>query len=151
MIVIFGTTAIAKAVAAHAHLSGFRVAMSRDALDGTESHDSFEGTDIDALALTELDYVVIASQGVGDTEALGAALQSDAGRISMVASKRKAQTLLNRLQKSTGFEADTSRLKSPAGLDLGAVDPSEIAVSIVAEIIGWRRLRTNAVVTPDDQ
>ncbi len=149
MILIFGTTAIAKAVAAHAQLSGFRVAVSRDALDETKDHTCFDGFDIAPMGLNETDYIVIASQGVGDTEALLAAFESKAGRISMVASQRKAQTLLDRLSASAGFTGDTSRLKSPAGLDLGAVDPTEIAVSIIAEIIGWRRLRSNAVSKPD--
>ena len=36
-------------------------------------------------------------------------------------------------------EARLGRLKAPAGLDIGAVDPAEIALSIMAEIVAWRR------------
>ena len=56
----------------------------------------------------------------------------------MVASRRKAETLLARLV-AEGEPVDPDRLKSPAGLDIGAIDPAEIALSIVAELVAWRR------------
>jgi xanthine dehydrogenase accessory factor len=63
----------------------------------------------------------------------------------MVASSRKARTLLDRLRAEGIEEARLARLKSPAGLDLGSIDPEEIAVSIIAEIVQMRNRRAQLV------
>jgi xanthine dehydrogenase accessory factor len=63
----------------------------------------------------------------------------------MVASSRKARTLLDRLRAEGIEEARLARLKSPAGLDLGGIDPEEIAVSIIAEIVQMRNRRAQLV------
>ena len=70
-----------------------------------------------------------------DLDALRAALLSPAAYVAMVASSRKARTLLDRLRAERIEESQLARLKSPAGLDLGAIDPEEIAVSVIAEIV----------------
>ncbi|MHA3978550.1 XdhC family protein [Halovulum sp. GXIMD14794] len=141
-VVIFGTTPIARALAAHAALAGFRVAVP-EALDGAPPQaNRFDGKDLSALAITETDFIVVASQGQGDLAALRAALESPAERVSMVASRRKAQVLTGKLI-AAGLSEDRARvLKSPAGLDLGGVDPHEIALSVLAEIVVWRNRRT---------
>jgi xanthine dehydrogenase accessory factor len=56
----------------------------------------------------------------------------------MVASRRKATTLLDRLRAEGLPEDRLARLKSPAGIDLGGIDPQEIAVSVTAELVAWR-------------
>ena len=122
VVLVFGATGIAREVAAQATRCGFRVVVA-------DGH---------APALAARDYAVVAAQGEGDTDALRAALRSGAGRVSMVASRRKAETLLARLA-AQGETVDPARLKSPAGLDIGAIDPAEIALSIVAELVAWRR------------
>lgn len=121
---IFGDGPIAQALASHGALMGLRI---------------WRATELDvSTVLGPRDFVVVASQGRGDTVALRAALESDAGRVSMVASRRKANHLLDKL-KGEGLAADRAdRLKSPAGLDIGAIDPHEIALSILAEIVQWR-------------
>ncbi|MEC7964337.1 MAG: XdhC family protein [Pseudomonadota bacterium] len=127
-LVIFGDGPIAQALAAHAELAGLRV---RATLSGDDP----------AAAAAELqarDFVVVASQGRGDALALKAALTSDAARVSMVASRKKAGHLTAKLAKDGVTQTQIARLKSPAGLDIGAVDPHEIALSILAEIITWR-------------
>ena len=58
----------------------------------------------------------------------------------MVASRRKADVLCAKLQKEGLDAEDIARLKSPAGLDLGAIDPREIAISVIAELVQWRNL-----------
>lgn len=67
------------------------------------------------------------------------ALQSQASYVALVASKRRAQALIQYLRDSALPEDRLALLKFPAGLDLGAITPEEIAVSILAEIIQLRR------------
>jgi xanthine dehydrogenase accessory factor len=66
-------------------------------------------------------------------------LATDAGYVSLVASRRRAGVIVERL-RHRGVSADRlSRLHAPAGLDIGAATPAEIAVSILAEIIQHHR------------
>ena len=78
---------------------------------------------------------VIGSQGENDLAALKAAILSNPQFISMIISKKKASSLINELKK-TGFSKEKiSNVKFPAGLDIGATTPEEIAISVLAEII----------------
>jgi xanthine dehydrogenase accessory factor len=91
------------------------------------------------LALTSRASVVVATHGDGDEDALERALASDAGYVSLVASRQRAAVIIERL-RGRGVSADClARLRAPAGLDIGATTPEEIAVSILAEIIQQRR------------
>jgi xanthine dehydrogenase accessory factor len=133
MLVLFGTTPVAHAIAAHAGLLGYRLATQ---LPGTGT--PLDPADLAPLALAETDFAVVASQGSGDLAALRAALLSPCARVAMVASRRKAATLLDRLRPEDVPEDRLARLRSPAGIDLGGIDPQEIAVSVTAELVAWR-------------
>ncbi len=87
-------------------------------------------------------YIVIATQGKGDLVALKAALGSDAEYRGFVGSRMKFGTLAKTLVQE-GFTSDeAATIKVPAGLDIGAVAPEEIALSILAELISVRRCKT---------
>lgn len=137
ILVIFGNTPISQAIAAHGALAGYRIAVS-DHMELGPAAMRFAGTDLGDLALSERDFVVVASQGAQDLASLKAAIQSPARRVSMVASRRKAAVLTEKLAAQGVSEQRLSRLKSPAGLDLKGIDPQEIAVSVLAEIVMWR-------------
>jgi xanthine dehydrogenase accessory factor len=64
----------------------------------------------------------------------------------MVASPRRTLALLEELRAEGYSEESIARLKAPAGLDIGAATPAEIALSILAEIV--QRRRANRVTTP---
>lgn len=146
VLAICGDTPISRALAAHAVLAGYRVALPEGvACDGAALR--FAGAEIEALDLSARDFVVVASQGAQDLASLRAALKSPARRVSMVASRRKADALCDRLRAAGVAEARVSRLKSPAGLDIGAVDPQEIALSVLAEIMVWRNADRKAQET----
>lgn len=102
------------------------------------------GADLAAADLSPADFVVIATQGRQDLPALRAALESPAEYVAMVASRRKAGVLIERLAAAGLDPARLARLKAPAGLDIGAIEPEEIAVSILAEIVQRRRIRSRA-------
>jgi xanthine dehydrogenase accessory factor len=97
------------------------------------------GQDLARLHLERETSVVVATHGSADEEALERVLGSGAGYVSLIASRKRAAVVIETL-KRRGVAADRlGRLKAPAGLDLGAVTPEEIAVSILAEIIQSRR------------
>ncbi|MET0410463.1 MAG: XdhC/CoxI family protein [Polyangiaceae bacterium] len=75
-----------------------------------------------------------------DEETLALALTSSARYIGLVGSKRKVYRLLQRVAARQG-RLDLTRVYAPVGLDLGAVSPEEIAVSIVAELLALRHGR----------
>jgi len=98
--------------------------------------------DLTTLALTDKDAVVVVTQGVGDQPALRAALLSGAGYIGMVGSGQKVAHLKNQIENDSSVDISEQRLSQlhgPAGLDIGAIAPEEIALSIVAQIIAYRR------------
>jgi xanthine dehydrogenase accessory factor len=92
------------------------------------------------LAPMESSYIVIATRGHrDDMRVLRWAVQSPARYIGMVGSKRKAITVFRELTREGLNPELFERVHSPVGLDIGAVTPEEIAVSIVAELIAARR------------
>ena len=86
--------------------------------------------------------VVVVTHGAFDEEALEHALQSDASYVSLVASRKRAGAVIDVLRERGVPEDRLRRLKAPSGLDIGAVTPGEIAVSILAEIIQVSRSQT---------
>jgi xanthine dehydrogenase accessory factor len=83
--------------------------------------------------------VVVASMGQGDEHgALEAALSGQAGYVGLVASARRAATVVEALRAGGLGEDALARLRSPAGLDLGPCTQEEIAVAILAELVSWR-------------
>jgi xanthine dehydrogenase accessory factor len=98
------------------------------------------GEALKELAPTESSYIVIATRGHrDDMRALRWAVQTRARYIGMVGSKRKAITVFRELTCEGLSPELFDRVHSPVGLDIGAVTPEEIAVSIVAELIAARR------------
>lgn len=84
-------------------------------------------------------FIVIATQGQGDLDALSEALSTNAAYIAFIGSARKFRFLAEKLTNSGIEPTKVDRVRAPAGLDLGAVTPEEIALSILAEIIQVRR------------
>jgi xanthine dehydrogenase accessory factor len=85
------------------------------------------------------DFVVIASHHKGDYDSLTRALQSEALYIALVSSRKRASLVLARLEKEGFTESSLARVRTPAGLDLGAKLPEEIALSIASEMVMVRR------------
>lgn len=85
------------------------------------------------------DFVVIATQHKGDHESLARALASGVGYIALIASRKRARLVLDHLAGAGFGEAQLRRIRSPAGLDLGARTPEEIALCVMSEIVLERR------------
>ena len=84
-------------------------------------------------------YIIIATQGENDEEAVQKALKTDAEYVGLVASKKKASRIKEFLIAQKIPSGRVEMLKSPVGLDIQAKGHSEVAVSILAEIIAHFR------------
>lgn len=140
-VVVCGSSPVAVAVADFAKHSGFAVTVCAPAAEQS----AFEAPDrrIEGYALPVQEagarYVVVSTQGRGDEAALLAVLAIEADYITFVESRKKADALKSALLKRGVAPERLARLKAPAGLDLGAITPDEIAISILAEIVAVRR------------
>ncbi|MFT4793488.1 MAG: xanthine dehydrogenase accessory factor [Paracoccaceae bacterium] len=84
-------------------------------------------------------FIVVATQGKGDAAALSAALAAAPAYLAFVGSARKFDTLAAKLAEGGADRAALDRVHAPAGLDIHAITPEEIALSVLAEIIAQRR------------
>ena len=83
--------------------------------------------------------IVVATQGEGDQAALRMALEAGAQHVAFVGSGRKFGNLAAKLEASGVAGSRLEAVSAPAGLDIGAVTPEEIALSILAELVRVRR------------
>lgn len=117
-------------------------------IDPLADSKSFPAADrvIHRLDLTSLEVgaraaIVIATHGRFDEEAIEQAVGTDAGYIALVASAKRAAAILRRLRERGIASESLVRVKSPAGLNIGAETAEEIALSILAEIVQIRRAK----------
>lgn len=96
-------------------------------------------TDFSQMHIDDRTYILVATHGQYDEDALEQVLTSPAHYIGMVGSPRRAEACRAYLRTSGLSEQQIARLKAPAGLDIGAVTPEEIAASIIAELIQMQR------------
>jgi xanthine dehydrogenase accessory factor len=90
-------------------------------------------------SLGEVDWILIVSHDHAlDEKVLALVMQQSPRYVGLVASRRKTLRLVQRVV-AKGSPVDLDRLYAPVGLDLGAITPEELAVSIVGELIALRR------------
>ena len=149
---VVGTTPIAAALATLGAAAGWRVTV----IDPIADPDAFPGAervavsaDIRGLDPDASPYVVVASQGIWDEEAVGLALTREASYVGLVASPTRAAVVRDWLREETTVGEDrVAALRAPAGIDLGAETAEEIALSILAELVQVRRGRADFVAAP---
>lgn len=140
-LVILGASPVAVALADLAARMGFRRTVAAPAADQTAfeaAERRIEGFALDASPEGRR-YVVVSTQGRGDEAALRAALAAEADFVAFVGSRAKAQALREKLAEGGVAPDLLERVKAPAGLDIGAITPEEIALSILAEIVEVNR------------
>jgi xanthine dehydrogenase accessory factor len=92
------------------------------------------------LSPTESSYIVIVTRGHrDDMRVLRWAVQTRARYVGMIGSKRKTIAIFRELEREGLSAALFDRVHAPIGLDIGAITPEEIAISITAELIAVRR------------
>ena len=147
--IIFGAGHISKSISKIAHIAGFATVIAdnreqfanaerfpeADAIHSAEYEDVFP-----KLRVSSSSYIVIVTRGHrDDMRVLRWAITTDARYIAMIGSRRKTLAVIKELEKE-GLPHDAfERIYAPMGLELGAITPEEIAVSVVAEMIAVRR------------
>jgi xanthine dehydrogenase accessory factor len=149
---IAGTTPIATALAELGAGMGFDVTVIDPVADASVLPPGIKvavGDDLAALAAATVGpYVVVASQGAWDEEAVASALRLEVAYVGLVASPTRAAAVRTWLLDE-GVEPDrVFALRAPAGIDLGAETAAEVAVSILAELVQVRRGRAAFVAAP---
>jgi xanthine dehydrogenase accessory factor len=140
-ILILGRSPVARTLVALAKTIGYTVSVAAPEAD----HESFPeadpvqaNLDLSQVRITPQTFVVVSTQGECDEEALEAALNSGAIYVAFVASKVKASKVIDFLRERGVGTDKLDRVRAPAGLNIHASSPEEIAVSILAEIIEER-------------
>ena len=140
-LLIFGASPVAMSLAAQARQLGYHVTLAAPAADRAGEPDAH--VIIDGFEPRYLNdarrFVVVSTQGKGDEIALKQAIAVDAEYHAFVGSRRKMMALRDKLVAGGIAREAIDRVKAPAGLDLGAITPEEIAMSILAEITVERR------------
>lgn len=130
---VFGRTPVAEVLVALGQLLNFRCQVvdpsERAPLEGLTTHRTLE-----SLAIPPMAFVVVATHGVFDEEAIMAALSAQPRYLGVVGSRKRFASLTRRLVARGASPADLDRVHAPAGLDLGPGSPPQIALSILAEI-----------------
>jgi xanthine dehydrogenase accessory factor len=141
-LVILGASPVAMSLAAQARQLGYHVTLAAPAADLQQTAPEVDML-IDSYQLGKLHearrFIVVSTQGKGDEAALRAAVKTDAAYHAFVGSRRKMAALRAKLIAEGVDASGIDRIKAPAGLDLGAITPEEIAMSILAEITTLRR------------
>ncbi len=143
-LLLFGNSPVAITLSRLASVLNFEIAVFDPFATTDEfpdAHHLSHELELGGVTVRPLSFAVVATQGHDDEAALEAAVRTGAPYIAFVASKRKYASRLEYLRDRGYGEEQLARIKSPAGLDIGAVTPDEIATSILAELIQMRRQR----------
>lgn len=140
---IMGHGRVAECLCALGDLMGLSVVVN-DPLVTRERYPDAERLITDDMLYEQLrpragDYVVIATQHKGDHESMKRALASEAQYIALIASRKRSRLVLDYLRQEGFDEQALARVTAPAGLDLGARTPEEIALCVISEIVMLRR------------
>lgn len=151
-LIIMGKSAIAQALATTARLLDYRITvMAMGISEGT-----FAGVDelkaafnLTKTPISKHTFVVVATQGEQDEMALKAALKVPLPYLGFVASRKKRESVFAYLRASGVAEEELQAIKTPAGIDIKAKTPNEVAISILAEIIQLARSQSVRPVTEE--
>ena len=154
MLYIFGGGHVSIALASAAHTAGFAIGVIDDRESfanrerfpmAEEIHTSFEEA-FAKIKPTASTYMVIVTRGhKDDMRVLGWAVGTSPRYIGMIGSKRKVLSVYRALEKDGVAPEKFNGVHAPVGLDIGALTPEEIAISITAELIAIRRGAQNVL------
>ena len=152
-LIILGRTPVAMYLAKLASAANFTVSVASPDISKTDFPDAdiiSTKMDLSEFSLKPPTFIVVATQGEGDEDALEQAIKRDPSYLSFVASRTKSQAVFKDLIKRGISEKQLEMVKVPAGIDIGAVTPEEIAVSILAEIIQVKKKVREAMSVEHD-
>lgn len=142
-LIVVGASSVAQALCDLGKRLGFAVTVAAlpEDLDVFSAYDHLiEGFDPEQAIRPASSFVVVASQGKRDRDALRFAEATGSGYVALVASRKKAEKLKADLLSEGAAPDRVSQIRSPAGIHIGAVTPEEVALSIIADIVREQRL-----------
>ena len=143
-LVIYGEGPVALALAQISRWFGFTLTFCSRTKPVELDPDCYFSSpnELDNSANNSIDrYVVVATQGAGDFSALKSALSGSATYMAFVGSKKKFASYVKKLLAAGISKELLDKVYSPAGVNINAVTPEEIALSIMAEIVKVRRAK----------
>ena len=148
-VVVFGAGHVGSAIANAAAIAGFRVVVVDDRAEFANPERFSRSLRVVAASVDEAlaqvtiaaqDAVVIATRGHRhDAAILERVATCGAGYVGLLGSRRKQAVVTKALREAGVPAAALERVRVPVGLAIGAETPEEIAVSVTAELIAWRR------------
>ena len=151
---IFGNSHIGMALSKLAKAMDYRVDVVQNKVDKVVYPNADHLYDIAEFEVSDQYYetfTIVCTQGEGDMEALHKGINMNSQYLAFVSSRKKAQDIFTDLRREKGVTFDQlKKIKTPAGLDLGAKLPEEVAVSILAEIIKQFRIEKDTSVSTEN-
>jgi len=141
-LIIVGHDAMARALAKFSKMLDFTVTVVDPLMalaEWAETNRILRVLDFSLLPAAQERYVVVASRGSFDEEAVEQALCVDANYVALLANKKRSDEVTRGLLAKSVSAEKLASVRSPAGLNIGAESPEEIALSIMAEIVAVRR------------
>ena len=143
-LVVIGASPVAESLTQLAPRVGFAVTLVAHDADAAAYPDAQQvicGDDVAAVTsqIAAGAWVVVATQGRRDVQALRLALALNARQVSFVSSARKAQVLKASLVAAGADAEAVAAIVAPAGLSVAATTPQEIALSVLAAVVSHRR------------
>jgi xanthine dehydrogenase accessory factor len=142
-LLIVGHGRIAETLAVLGDLMGFAITVNDPAADRSAFPQAqklvTEDFDLTETPIGPKSFVVIATQHKRDHLWLQKALEGDAAYVALIASRHRAKLVLDFLRDRGLSEAQIATVYAPAGLDLGASTPEEIALSVMSQMVALRR------------
>jgi len=150
-LIIVGRDAMAVALAKLGQLLRFTVTVVDPLLSAGDFQDAdriLHELDFSVLAPNPDRHVVVASRGTCDEEAIEQALHANSTYIALVAKKKRGEEVIRGLRMKGIVAEKLASVRVPAGLEISAETPEEIALSIMAEIVAERRKRAGEIRSP---
>ena len=142
-LLIVGHGRIAETLAVLGDLMGFSITVNDPAADRSSFPQAerlvTEDFDLTETPIGPKSFVVIATQHKRDHLWLEKALQGNAAYVALIASRHRANLVLEYLRAGGLPEEKIATVWAPAGLDLGACTPEEIALSVMSQMVALRR------------
>ena len=135
-LMVVGTSPMAETLRGIASVLGWRAEVVSDVGDITRAGDR--------------SYIVVATQGHFDEPTLEAALATPAAYVGLVASEKRASSVVTWLRERGMRDEALARVHAPAGIDLGPTTHEEIAVSVMAELVAFKAAGAGAQVVEVD-
>jgi hypothetical protein len=141
-LIVVGRDAVAEALVKLGQLLKFTVTVVDPLVTLKEIPDAdriLHVLDFSLLPPADERHVVVASRGQFDEEAIEQALRSNAVYVALLANRQRAEEIVQALRTRSFPPEKLAGIRAPAGLDIGAASPEEIALSIMAQIVAARR------------